>query len=68
MSTITLVQNYQGSNSFVLKMKDVISKYGKLTVGQESTVEKILNAPVEAKQVELSDKQVSAAMNQIEKE
>ena len=98
MSTITLVQNYQGSNSFVLKMKDVISKYGKLTVGQESTVEKILNAPVEAKQVELtedmkkiqayegtnsfvkeiqsklekygklSDKQVSAAMNQIKKE
>lgn len=98
MSTITLVQNYQGSNSFVLKMKDVISKYGKLTVGQANTVEKILNAPVEAKQVELtedmkkiqsyegtnsfvkeiqsklekygklSDKQVSAALNQIQKE
>ena len=98
MSTITLVQNYQGSNSFVLKMKDVISKYGKLTVGQESTVEKILNAPVEAKQVELtedmkkiqayegtnsfvkeiqsklekygklSDKQVSAALGQIQKD
>ena len=49
MSTLTLVQNYQGSNSFVLKMKDVISKYGKLTVGQAATVEKILNAPVEAK-------------------
>ena len=98
MSTLTLVQNYQGSNSFVLKMKDVISKYGKLTVGQASTVEKILNAPVEAKQVELtedmkkiqayngensfvreiqsklekygklSDKQVSAALGQIQKE
>ena len=98
MSTLTLVQNYKGSNSFVLKMKDVISKYGKLTVGQATTVEKILNDPVEAKQVELtedmkkiqayagensfvkeiqsklekygklSDKQVSAAINQIQKE
>lgn len=98
MSTLTLVQNYQGSNSFVLKMKDVISKYGKLTLGQATTVEKILNAPVEAKKVELtedmkkiqayggensfvkeiksklekygklSDKQVSAAINQIQKE
>ena len=98
MSTLTLVQNYQGSNSFVLKMKDVISKYGKLTVSQAATVEKILNAPVEAKQVELtddmkkiqayagensfvkeiqsklekygklSDKQVSAALSQIQKE
>jgi hypothetical protein len=55
MSTLTLVQNYQGSNSFVLKMKDVISKYGKLTVSQAATVEKILNAPVEAKQVELTE-------------
>jgi hypothetical protein len=98
MSTLTLVQNYQGSNSFVLKMKDVISKYGKLTVGQALAVEKILSAPVEAKQVEmtedmkkiqayagensfvkeiqsklekygkLSDKQVSAATAQIQKE
>lgn len=98
MSTLTLVQNYQGSNSFVLKMKDVISKYGKLTIGQALAVEKILSAPVEAKQVEmtedmkkiqayagensfvkeiqsklekygkLSDKQVSAATAQIQKE
>jgi hypothetical protein len=36
-------------------MKDVISKYGRLTTGQASTVEKILNAPVEAKQVELTE-------------
>lgn len=98
MSTRTLVQNYQGSNSFVLKMKDVLSKYGALTSNQAAAVTKILNAPVEAKQVELtedmkkiqaytgensfvkeiqsklekygklSDKQVSAAMNQIQKE
>ena len=98
MSTQTLVQNYQGHNTFVLKMKDVLSKYGSLTANQASAVNKILSAPVEAKQVELtedmkkiqaytgensfvkeiqsklekygklSDKQVSAAMNQIQKE
>ena len=98
MSTITQVQNYQGSNSFILKMKEAISKYGSLTVNQENAVNKILNAPVEAKQVELtedmkkiqaytgensfvkeiqsklekygklSDKQVSAALGQIQKD
>ena len=98
MSTITLVKNYQGSNSFILKMKDAISKYGSLTANQEMAVQKILTAPVEAKQVELtedmkkiqaytgensfvkeiksklekygklSDKQVSAALGQIQKD
>ena len=98
MTTITQVQNYQGSNSFVIKMKDTIKKYGTLTAKQSAAVEKILSAVVEAKQVELSDdmkkiqdysgpsdfvndiksklekfgklsdKQVSAALNQIQKE
>jgi hypothetical protein len=98
MSTLTLVQNYQGTNSFIMKMKDAISKYGSLTANQAAAVEKILNATVEAKQVELtedmkkiqaytgensfvkeiqsklekygklSDKQVLAAMGQIQKE
>jgi len=98
MSTITQVQNYQGSNSFVIKMKDTIKKYGTLTPKQAAAVEKILSLAVEAKQVELtddmkkiqayngpsdfvndiksklekfgklSDKQVSAALNQIQKE
>ncbi len=98
MSTITQVQNYQGSNSFIIKMKDAIKKYGSLTSKQAAAVEKILNAAVEAKQVELSDdmkkiqsytgensfvkeiqsklekygklsdKQVSAALGQIQKE
>jgi hypothetical protein len=98
MTTITQVQNYQGSNSFVIKMKDTIKKYGTLTAKQAAAVEKILSATVEAKQVELSDdmkkiqayngpsdfvndiksklekfgklsdKQVSAALNQIQKE
>ena len=98
MSTITQVQNYQGSNSFVIKMKEAIKKYGTLTPKQLAAVEKILSAAVEAKQVELSDdmkkiqsydgpsdfvndiksklekfgklsdKQVSAALGQIQKE
>ena len=34
MSTITQVQNYQGANSFVIKMKDAIKKYGTLTPKQ----------------------------------
>ncbi len=98
MSTLTLVKNYQGSNSFILKMKEVISKYGSLTTNQLTAVKKILNVSEEAKQVELtedmkkikiyngensfvkeiqfrlekygklSDKQVSAALNQIQKE
>ena len=55
MSTITQVKNYKGSNSFVIKMKDVISKYGKLTAAQEAAVDKIFKAPVEVKQVELTD-------------
>ncbi len=98
-STITQkVQNYKGQNSFINKMKDAVTKYGSLTQAQANAVEKILNAPVEAKQVEmtedmkriqsyqgensfvkeiqsklekygkLSDKQVSAAIGQIQKE
>jgi hypothetical protein len=98
MTTITKVQNYQGKNSFILKMKDAVSKYGKLTPAQSNTVDKILNAAEEAKKVELtedekkiqsytgqnsfikdlqsklekygklSEKQVSVALNQIQKE
>ena len=55
MSTLTLVQNYQGTNSFIMKMKDAISKYGSLTANQAAAVQKILTAPVEAKQVELTE-------------
>jgi hypothetical protein len=98
MTTITKVQNYQGKNSFILKMKDAVSKYGKLTPAQSNAVDKILNAAEEAKKVELtedekkiqsytgqnsfikdlqskfekygklSEKQVSTALNQIQKE
>ena len=44
MSTITQVQNYQGTNSFVIKMKETIKKYGTLTPKQAAAVEKILSA------------------------
>ena len=54
-STTQKVQNYKGNNSFILKMKDAVAKYGSLTIGQSTAVEKILNAPVESKQVELTE-------------
>jgi len=98
MTTITKVQGYTGANSFILKMKDVLKKYGSLTANQQMAVEKIMNATAEVKQVEmtpdmkkiasyegqnsfvleikgklskygkLSDKQVSVAISQIQKE
>ena len=97
-NTISQVQNYQGSNSFILKMKDVLRKYSTLTEKQRAAVDKILTAPAEAKQVELTedmkriqsykgensfvkeiqsklekcgkltDKQITAALSQIQKE
>ena len=54
-TTTQKVQNYKGQNSFILKMKDAVSKYGSLTMAQSNAVEKILNTPVEAKQVELTE-------------
>jgi hypothetical protein len=94
----TQVKNYKGTNSFILKMKDAMTKYGSLTANQKAAVEKIFNNPTEAKAVEmtddmkkiaayegensfvnelkgklakygkLSDKQISAALSQIQKE
>jgi len=54
-STITKVQNYQGSNSFVLKMKDVIAKWGKLTEKQAQAVEKALSTGQTVKVDELPE-------------
>ena len=48
------VKNYKGSNSFVLKMKDALSKYGSLTVNQKSAVEKIFKNVEEVKKVEFT--------------
>jgi hypothetical protein len=50
----TQVKNYQGNNSFILKMKDALTKYGSLTVNQRTAVTKILSTPTEAKKVELT--------------
>lgn len=58
MSDITTkVKNYNGHNTFIMKMKDALNKYGSLTSKQQSAVNKILSAPVEAKQVELTEDQ-----------
>ena len=42
-TTITRVRNYQGSNSFIVKMQDVIKRWGNLTPKQLEAVEKCLN-------------------------
>lgn len=97
-NTISKVRNYQGTNSFVNKMKSVVNQYGSLTVKQTEAVEKCLKAStvVESKELPenvkrivdytgensfvkeiaskfkkyatLSEKQISAAINQIQKE
>jgi hypothetical protein len=94
----TQVRNYEGNNSFILKMKDCVKKYGSLTPNQKNAVEKILKNVGQVKSVEmtddmkkiasyegtntfvndlkgklktfgkLSDKQVTAGLNQINKE
>ena len=97
-TTLQKVRNYQGQNSFVLKMKDVVAKYNGLTPNQLAAVEKCLNATTEVKPQEmtedlkrivdykgenpfvkdisakfqkygtLTEKQISAALKQIQKE
>lgn len=97
-STISKVRNYRGDNSFVNKMKEVVARYGSLTIKQVEAVEKCLNAttkvdvkelPEDIKRIvdykgennfvkeivskfqkygTLTEKQVSAAINQIQKE
>lgn len=54
-STTEKVKNYQGQNSFVIKMKDVIVKYGRLTPKQEEAAEKCLNATTTVKVEEMTE-------------
>ena len=54
-TTIQKVRNYQGQNSFVLKMKDTIAKYNGLTPKQLEAVEKCLNATTEVKPQEMTE-------------
>jgi uncharacterized protein (DUF433 family) len=97
-STISKVRNYQGTNSFVNKMKSVVNQYGSLTIKQVEAVEKCLKATtvVETKELPedvkrivdytgensfvkeigskfkkygtLTEKQITAAVKQIQKE
>jgi hypothetical protein len=54
-TTITRVRNYQGSNTFVLKMKDVLNKWGNLTEKQAEAVQKCLSTEVKVDIETLSD-------------
>ena len=47
-NTISKVRNYQGTNTFVIKMKDVVAKYGSLTPNQATAVEKCLSTDVKS--------------------
>ena len=53
-STTEKVKNYQGQNSFVIKMKDVLTKYGRLTPKQEETVVKIFEKEVSEKTISMN--------------
>lgn len=60
-TTISRVSNYQGSNSFIIKMKESLKKWGNLTQKQLDAVEKCLNSRVEVKVEELSEEIQSIA-------
>jgi hypothetical protein len=60
-TTISRVSNYQGSNSFIIKMKDSLKKWGNLTQKQLDAVEKCLNSRVEVKVEELSEEMQTIA-------
>jgi hypothetical protein len=55
VTTTSKIKNYQGDNSFVLKMKDSLSKYGRLTEKQLAAVEKALMTKSEVKVDELPE-------------
>lgn len=42
-TTLDKVNNYEGNNSFIAKMKDVIKKYNRLTPNQEAAVIRIFD-------------------------
>jgi len=55
VTTTSKIKNYQGANSFVLKMKDALSKYGRLTEKQLVAAEKALMTKSEVKVDELPE-------------
>lgn len=54
-TTTTKVENYQGNNSFVLKMKESLKKWGRLTEKQIEAVEKALASKPKVNVEELSE-------------
>lgn len=52
LTTTEKVRNYQGDNSFVIKMKESLNKWGRLTEKQITAVEKCLNVPTKEIDVE----------------
>jgi hypothetical protein len=55
LTTLDRVRNYEGQNSFVLKMKTVVAKYNVLTPNQLVAVEKCLNAVTTIKVEEMTE-------------
>ena len=55
LTTLDRVRNYEGQNSFVLKMKTVVAKYNVLTPNQLAAVEKCLNAVTTIKVEEMTE-------------
>ena len=50
--TTEKVRNYTGNNSFIIKMKDSLNQWGRLTPKQLEAAEKCLNTPVKTITVE----------------
>lgn len=53
-NTIEKVINYKGSNSFIIKMKDVIKKYNRLTEKQEEAVVRILTKEQDERMIKVN--------------
>ena len=53
-TTIEKVQNYTGTNTFIAKMKDTITKYGKLTPRQEEAVVNIFQREENERTIEMN--------------
>jgi hypothetical protein len=62
-TTIQRVSNYQGNNSFILKMKDAVSKWGRLTPKQLESVEKCLNSEVKSVDMENLPEDIKRIVN-----
>jgi len=54
-TTISRVSNYQGSNSFIMKMRDALNRWGNLTQKQLEAAEKCLNSEVKVDVETLSE-------------